>query len=205
MGRVLPVIEQLSRELDVALSVDTSKGHVAREALKAGACLVNDVCGLRRDASLGEAVAACGAGLVLMHSRGTPEEMQNLLHYDDLWVEIKQELGDSVQRALSCGVKQEQIIVDPGIGFAKTVAHNYQIVAQLSELVDLGYPILIGPSRKSFIGKLLDKGASERLFGTAAAVTASVLNGADIVRVHDVREMADVVRVAEQVRKFKFE
>jgi len=199
--RVVPVIEAICSKTDVAVSVDTSKSEVAREAVKAGACIVNDVSGLRNDNGIAEPVAEADTGLVLMHSRGTSETMQSLTDYDNLIEDIKNELKVSIDVALSSGAKQRQIIIDPGIGFAKTAEQNYEIIARLSAIADLGYPMLLGPSRKSFIGNILNKPANERVWGTAAAVTACVLGGAKILRVHDVPEMTDVIRIAETIRK----
>lgn len=198
--RVVGVIEEIHRVSDIPISIDTTKSLVAQAALKAGACVINDISGLRGDCALADLAAETGCGLILMHSRGTPETMQTLTEYSDLIADIKSELESSIQAALDHGVAREQLIVDPGIGFAKTLEQNYELIARLAELKALGYPLLLGPSRKSFIGGIINKPAQERLHGTAAAVTACVIGGADVVRVHDVAEMVDVIRVAQAVR-----
>jgi len=201
--RVLPVIERLAGRLRIPLSIDTCKPPIAAEAVAAGAAIVNDVRGLRDDASLAHAIAPTGAALVLMHSRGTPATMADHASYDDLVADIAFELRASMQRAAAAGVAFGRIILDPGIGFAKRAAHSYGVLARLADLAAaLDRPLLIGPSRKSFMREALGNlAAAERDWGTAAAVTAAVLGGAHIVRVHAVREMVQVVRVAEEIRK----
>ena len=205
MLRVLPVIERLR---DVVVSVDTTKAVVAEQALAAGARIVNDISALRFDSRMVEVVRDAGAGVVLMHMQGTPQTMQENPHYDDVIAEVRSFLAERVAFAESHGLKKSQIAVDPGIGFGKTVAHNLQMLARLGEFGLLGCPLLVGTSRKSFIGKLLGQreagrrpGMDGRLWGTAATVAWAVAQGARIVRVHDVAEMTDVVRMVEAVKQ----
>jgi len=201
--RVMPVVEALAGRLRIPLSNDTSKAAVASAALSAGAAMVNDVSGLRRDPELSHVVAAAGAALVIMHGRGTPKTMNVEAVYDDLMADIAGELRESVSLATAAGVPIERIIVDPGLGFAKRPSHSYGVLARLPELaVALARPILVGPSRKSFMREAVGgRPAPERDWGTAAAVTAAVLGGAHIVRVHAPAAMVQVVRVAEEIRR----
>jgi dihydropteroate synthase len=203
LARVLPVVAGLAGRLRVPLSVDTYKADVARAALDAGASLVNDVSGLRYDPALARVVAARGAAVVLTHTRGRPKTMYSEAIYADVLEEVGAELKVSVALAQEAGVAVERILVDPGLGFAKRPEHSYRVLARVSELAEaLARPVLIGPSRKSFMLHALDaRPAAERDWGTAAAVTAAVLAGAHIVRVHAVREMVQVVRVAEEIRR----
>jgi dihydropteroate synthase len=203
LARVLPVIAALAARLHVPISVDTTKARVAQAAVGAGAAIVNDVSGLRYEPALARAVAGSGAALVLMHMRGRPKSMYAEAVYGDVVVDVARELGESLQRARDSGVPDACLIVDPGIGFAKRPAHSYGVLARLPELASaLGRPVLVGPSRKSFLsGAVGDRPAIERDWGTAAAVTAAVLAGAHIVRVHAVPEMSQVVRVAEEIRR----
>jgi dihydropteroate synthase len=199
LRRVLPVIERLASS-GVPVSVDTYKATVAREAIAAGAVIVNDVSGLQLDHGLGSVVADTGAAVVLMHNRGRSREMYSEAAYTDLVAEISQELGAAIMRAIAAGVARDAIIIDPGLGFAKRAAHSYAALAHLGDLARLNRPILSGPSRKSFLSAAIgDRPPGEREWGTAAAVAASVLLGAHIVRVHRVAEMVDVVRVADQI------
>jgi len=200
LSRILPVIERLRAASDVLISVDTYKSAVAREALSAGADLVNDISGFRADEAMAELVAEAGCPVIIMHIKGTPRDMQQNPTYEHLISEIYWWLADSIRLALDAGVAEDQVIIDPGIGFGKTADHNLQILGELRQFRSLGRPILVGASRKSFIGKLLDKPPLERGWGTAAAVAAAILNGARIVRVHDVAEMHDVARVADAIR-----
>ena len=201
--RVMPVVEALAGRLRILLSIDTSKAAVARAALSAGAAMVNDVSGLHRDPELSHVVAGAGAALVLMHGRGTPKTMNAEAGYDDLMADVAGELRESVRLATAAGVPIDRIIVDPGVGFAKRPSHSYGVLARLPELAAaLGRPILVGPSRKSFMREAVGgRPAPERDWGTAAAVTAAVLGGAHIVRVHAPAEMVQVVRVAEEIRR----
>jgi dihydropteroate synthase len=192
LNRVIPVIQELSRGNDCLLSIDTQKSEVAKEAISAGCSIVNDISGLSCDRSIAATVAEKDAGLVIGHIRGTPLNMQQDPHYDDLMSEITGELRASIELAESEGVDSSKIVIDPGIGFGKRVEDNLTIIRRLYELKSLGKPIMIGPSRKSFIGKILGLPVKERLEGTAAAVALAAANGADLVRVHDVKEMKKV-------------
>ena len=199
LRRVLPVVERLASS-GVPISVDTYKAIVAREAIAAGAVIVNDVSGLQLDHGLGSVVADTGAAVVLMHNRGRSREMYREAAYTDVVAEISQELGAAITRAIAAGVPRDAIIIDPGLGFAKREAHSYAALAHLGDLARLNRPILAGPSRKSFLSAAIgDRPPGEREWGTAAAVAASVLLGAHIVRVHRVAEMVDVVRVADRI------
>jgi dihydropteroate synthase len=199
MRRVLPVIEALRKRTAVLLSIDTTKAAVARAALEAGADIVNDISGLRFDPAMGPVVAASGAGLVLMHMKGTPRTMQESPRYDDLMGEIGAFLRDRVKEAEAAGVSRERIVVDPGVGFGKTPEHNLTLLNRLAELEAVGRPLCVGLSRKSFIGRILGLPPGERLEGTIAAAVLAVGRGARILRVHDVGPVSRAVRVAEAV------
>jgi dihydropteroate synthase len=201
LRRVIPVVEALAGDGRVAVSIDTYKARVAREAIARGATIVNDVSGLQYDDGLAAVVAASGAAIVLMHTRGRSRDMYREAVYDDVVGEIVRELGAALGRALAAGIPRESVIVDPGLGFAKRAEHTWESLAGLDRLAALDRPILVGPSRKSFLTSATgDRPPSDRDWATAAAVTASVLGGAHILRVHGVREMADVVRVADRLR-----
>jgi dihydropteroate synthase len=200
LRRVLPVVERLAAS-GALVSIDTYKAVVAREAVARGAAIVNDISGLQFDHELGRAVAETGAAVVLMHNRGRSGEMYRYADYDNVPAEIAAELRLAMARAADAGIGIESIVLDPGLGFAKRAVHSYEALAQLEALAALDRPILSGPSRKSFLKDAIgDKPPSEREWGTAAAVAASVLLGAHIVRVHGVAGMADVVRVADRIR-----
>jgi dihydropteroate synthase len=199
--RVVPVIEGLRRRGAGFLSIDTSKAAVARAALDAGADIVNDVSGFAFDPALARVVAEAQVPAVLMHLRGDFAGMHRDPQYRDVMREVVAELRAALERAGEAGVRREQVIVDPGIGFSKSATHSLEALRRLPELTELDRPVLVGPSRKSFIGKVLDLPAGERTFGTAAAVAASVLLGAHLVRVHDVREMAQVVRLCDAIMR----
>jgi len=199
IDRVCPVLAALAAEVDAPLSVDTRWAEVARAALAAGAHLVNDVSGLTNDPDLADVVARAGVPLVLQHMRGTPDTMQSLAHYDDVVAEVVAALGQCLDDAAAAGIDRDQCLVDPGIGFAKLTAHNLELLRRLGELRGLGTPILIGVSRKRFIGEVLGAEVDDRLEGTAAAVALSVAGGADVVRVHDVKAMARVARMADAI------
>jgi dihydropteroate synthase len=199
LRRVMPAIQAAVGRLDLPVSIDTTKSGVARAALDAGAEVINDISGLRYDAGLAELAASAGAGLVLMHIRGEPRTMQREVHYDDLMGEIVGELRESTERALAAGCRAEQLVVDPGIGFGKTAEHNLAIINELGRLAGLGYPVLIGPSRKSFIGKTLGLEVGERLEATIAACVVALLRGARIFRVHDVIEARRALDMAEAI------
>jgi len=198
--RVVPVIEGLRSRGAGPLSVDTSKAEVARAALEAGADLVNDVSGFGYDPAMAPLVASRHVPAVLMHLRGGFGEMHRAPTYSDVMAEIVSELAEALARAEGAGVDRRLLIVDPGLGFSKDAGHSLEALRRLPELGALDRPVLVGPSRKSFIGKLLDLPVERRLMGTAAAVASAVLLGAHVVRVHDVREMVEVVRVADAVR-----
>jgi dihydropteroate synthase len=198
--RVVPVIEELRRRGPGFLSVDTTKAEVATAALDAGADLVNDVSGFAFEPGLARLVARRGVPAVLMHLRGDFLSMHRDPSYEDVMAEVIAELGQAVGRAESAGVSRAQVIVDPGIGFSKAAPHSLEVIRRLPELAVLDQPVLAGPSRKSFIGRVLDLPVGERLMGTAAAVAACVLGGAHIVRVHDVAPMMQVVRMCDAIR-----
>ncbi len=204
--RVVPVIQALASATRVPISVDTAKAEVARQALAAGATIINDVWGFKRDPALAHVAAAHGAAVVLMHNRSrTQDAVQDAVlggryvgvHYTELLGEIINELQASVDLALSAGVAPERIIIDPGLGFGKTVEQNFELLDRLNELQPLGYPLLVGPSRKSFTGHALQLPPDQRLEGTAAAVALAIARGCDLVRVHDVAAMRRVVVVAD--------
>jgi len=203
LRRTLPLIERIAGELDVPISIDTTKAKVAAEALARGACMVNDISALRADDQMAEVIAQAKAGVVLMHMQGTPRNMQKDPRYADLMGEIISYLEEGAERALAAGISKEQIVVDPGIGFGKTLEHNLEILRHLEELRTLGYPLLVGTSRKSMIGQILGTSVEERLEGTAATVALAIAGGADIVRVHDVKEMARVAKVADALLRPK--
>lgn len=197
--RVVPVIRELAARAGVPVSVDTTKAAVARAALAAGATLVNDVSGLRFDSELGAVVAHAKAALVVMHMQGEPRTMQKAPRYADLLPEVIGELGAALARAEAAGIDPGRTIVDPGIGFGKTLEHNLELLARLGELRILGRPILVGPSRKSFIGALLDLPPAGRLEGTIAACCLAADRGAHLVRVHDVGAVRRALRVADAI------
>jgi dihydropteroate synthase len=208
LRRVIPVVEGLVQRTDVPVSIDTYKSEVASESVKAGASLINDVWGLRMDPRVGEVAAEHKVPLVLMHNRSRPKDAVQTerlggrylgVDYEDLMADILRELRESIDLALEAGVERERIIVDPGLGFGKTVEQNLQVIANLAELRVLGRPILLGPSRKSFVGYTLDLPPEERVEGTAAAVAVGIAEGADIVRVHDVKEMTRVARTTDAI------
>ena len=204
LGRLLPVLQALRGRLKIPISVDTQKAGVAEVALGAGAAMVNDISGLRNDPRIAAVAAKFAVPLILMHMRGTPRTMQKPPFAKDVLRDVTKGLRESVRVARRAGVRKPQIILDPGIGFGKTFRQNYELLARLPELAQLGYPLLVGTSRKGFLGAtLFRKGKplppEERIWGTATTVAAGILNGAHIVRVHDVEEMAQVARVADAV------
>jgi dihydropteroate synthase len=198
LARVLPVIRELVKRTSVPISVDTTKSEVARAALDAGALIVNDVSAFRRDPRMPEVIGHAGASAVVMHMRGTPQTMQADTAYDDLFGEV----SDVLQKALDIGRQHgiAQMFADPGIGFGKSTRDNYRLIAGLGRFSTLQAPILIGPSRKAFLGAVLNLPVGERLEGTLAAVTASILSGAHVVRVHDIRAARRAAVVADAVR-----
>ena len=200
LKRVIPVIEGLVKKIKIPVSIDTKKSRVARLAVEAGAEIVNDVSALNSDRNMAKTVGETGAALILMHMRGMPENMQKgNLAYDDLMGEIASSLKESSQKAIKAGVAKDRIVIDPGICFGKTPEDNYKILRNLSELKALGMPVMIGTSRKSFIGKVVGGDPAERMEGTAATVTAAIMNGCHIIRVHDVAVMKKVAAVADAI------
>ena len=199
LKRVIPVIREIRSRSTLPLSIDTTKPEVARQALEAGADIVNDVDGLGAFPEMAEVVRKFGAGLILMHRRGTPQTMQELAHYDDVVEEVSGELRKSFNQVCASGVNPHQVVLDPGIGFSKNREQSIELVARLHEFDSSGRPILVGPSRKSFIGSLTGKGPEERDGGTVAAVTLLVMNGVHLVRVHQISIMKDAVKVAEAI------
>lgn len=204
LRRLLPVLQALRGKLKIPISVDTRKSGIAEIALGAGAEIINDISGLRHDPELARVVAKHGAALVLMHMRGTPLTMQKGPFARDVIKDVVGGLQQSIAAARKFGVRRSQIAIDPGIGFGKTYAQNYELLAKLSEVAKLGYPLLVGTSRKGFLGATLARKGrpapiEERLFATAATVAASILNGAHIVRVHDAKEMKQVATVADMI------
>lgn len=211
LGRVIPIVKAVRQAVAVPISIDTYRAEVARAALDAGADWVNDVWGLRMDDHMAKLVAERGCPVVIMHNRSKPKDaIQEArlggryigIHYNDLFIDITHELKESIALAHAAGVKDEQIILDPGIGFGKTVPQNLQLLNGIHQFKSLGYPLLIGASRKSFIGYTLDLPPDERVEGTAATVAIAIARGADIVRVHDVKAMARVARMTDAIVRF---
>jgi dihydropteroate synthase len=202
--RVIPVIEALAGRVAVPISVDTYKASIAHDALQAGAAIVNDISGLRYEPDLGGVAALHRAAIILMHTRGRSSDMYDRANYVDVVDEVIDELGESVAFAIGAGVPREQILVDPGLGFAKQPAHSYEVLGRLEHLAELNRPLVVGASRKGFLTRPVGREvpAGERDWGTAAAVAACVAAGAHIVRVHAVKEMVQVVRVADEIRKY---
>lgn len=198
--RVVPVIRRLAAKANAAISVDTTKAAVAKEAIAAGARIVNDTSALADDPAMASVVRDSGAAVVLMHRRGTPATMQEAPRYDSLFDELLAVLSDRIDAAAGAGIDRDRILVDPGIGFGKRLCDNLALHRHLEDLRVLGRPIVFGPSRKSFIAALTGAPTAERTFGTGASVAAAVMNGAHVVRVHDVKEMREVVRVADAIR-----
>jgi dihydropteroate synthase len=200
MERVIPIIEKLASKTNIPISIDTKKAQVAKQALASGAEIVNDISALNGDKKMAKTIRGAGAAVILMHMRGNPQNMQkNNLVYDDLMGEIISYLKTSSEKAISAGIDKNCLVIDPGIGFGKTAEDNYKIIKNLSELKGLGIPIMIGPSRKSFIGKVIGGEPHERIEGTAATVAAAIINGAQIVRVHDVAAMKKVCAIADAI------
>ncbi|MCS7254237.1 MAG: dihydropteroate synthase [Armatimonadota bacterium] len=202
LRRVIPVIERLVGKIGVPISIDTYKPKVAKLAIEAGACIVNDIYGLRNEGlneGMLQVIADYKPAVIIMHMQGTPQTMQINPSYNDCVTEIKSFLATQAKKAVEVGLEREQIIIDPGIGFGKLLEHNLEILRRLREFKELGLPLLVGTSRKSFIGQVLNLPVEKRIWGTAASVVIAVANGADIVRVHDVAEMAQVVRLTDAV------
>jgi len=204
LRRTIPVIEELAKKISVPLSIDTYKAEVAQKALDAGASIINDISGLRFDPEMPKVVAKFNVPVVIMHIKGKPKDMQQNPVYEALIPEIMDYFRISIRLAKKFGIREDLMVLDPGIGFGKTFDHNLELLNNLEQLTLLEKPLLIGPSRKAFIGKILgDAPATERLEGTAAAVAVSIMKGANIIRVHDVKEMAKVARVVDAIKREK--
>lgn len=199
LNRVIPVIEGVRQNSNIIISIDTYKSVVADKAISAGANIINDVSGLRFDNNMAHIASEAKVPIIVMHMLGNPQNMQNDPFYSNLMEELITFFKERVEVLISNGINTKNIILDPGIGFGKTVEHNFTIIRELNRIVDLGFPVLIGPSRKSFIGNTLNLPPEDRIEGTAAAVTAAIMNGSRIVRVHDVKEMLRVVKVTEKL------
>ena len=199
LNRLLPVLQEVRKRVSVPISVDTSKSVVAREALKEGADIVNDITAFRGDSEMPTVVNEWEAGVVLTHMRGIPETMQERPFSEDILKDIQTDLQAAVSKALRYGISRERIVIDPGIGFGKSLEDNCRIVNRLSFLKSFKLPIIVGTSRKQFLGKILDKSVTERMWGTAASVVVSILRGVHIIRVHDIAEMNQVALVTDAI------
>ena len=199
MARVIPVIEALNKDIKIPISIDTCKAKVAVEALRAGASIINDISALRFDPEMGSVVAEAGVPVILMHMQGSPGNMQKNPTYDNLIQEILDFLKDAVERAVKAGIRKDLIVIDPGVGFGKTFHHNLEIIKELRQFSSLDRPILLGTSRKAFIGHILRNEPDERDTGTMATVSAGVLNGAHIVRVHNVKMAVETTRIVDEI------
>jgi len=199
--RLIPVVTAVAKAVSVPISVDTSKAGVAKAAIDAGAIIVNDVTALGDDPAMVELIALSGAGVVLMHMQGTPQTMQKEPRYDDVVEDVEGFLAERVRFAMARGVAKQQIMLDPGIGFGKTLAHNLDLLAQLRAFTKSGFPLLVGPSRKAFIGHLVEQSGQDRAWGTAGVVALAVEQGANVLRVHDVAVMKDVIKVAAAISR----
>jgi len=200
LGRVLPVVRALARQ-GALVSIDTTSAEVAAAALEAGACLVNDISGLTFDPAMIPLLAATGAPAVVMHTRGAPKTMQAEVRYDDVVAEVGRHLASRVGAALEAGVRPTQLVLDPGLGFGKLLDHNLALLAGLPELAALGHALLVGSSRKSFLGRITGKEVGDRLMATAGSVAAAIVLGAHVVRVHDVAELRDAILVADAIAR----
>lgn len=205
LRRLIPVVDRLVKEVKAPLSIDTYKAEVARQVLERGASIINDISGLRFDPQMSRVVAEFGCPVIVMHIKGTPKNMQDNPVYKDVIGEVKAYLQESLDLAVNAGLAREKVIIDPGIGFGKTTAHNLKILQRLQEFKTLGQPILMGTSKKTFIGKTLELPVQQRDFGTAATVALSIAGGADIVRVHSVREMKQVAQMADAIVRGNYE
>jgi len=199
LGRVVPVLDALAKSYPLPVSIDTSKAQVARAAIERGAAIVNDITALRDNPALAEEVASSGAALILMHMRGTPATMQRLPFSPDIMSELEMWADEAVARAKKLGVSSDKIILDPGIGFGKSVSQNLEIIRNLSRVSACRFPVMVGPSRKSFIGSILGELDRDRIWGTGASVAASILFGAHVVRVHDVAPTRAVARMIDAI------
>jgi len=201
LRRVIPVIKTLAQEIDIPISIDTYKSEVASQAIEAGATMVNDISALKFDPAMGQLIADAGVPIVLMHMKGTPKNMQINPAYKDLFSEITNFLRKAIEQAISSGIKRDVIIIDPGIGFGKSFDDNLKIINNLHTFSSLGQPLLVGPSNKAFIGHVLGLSVESRETGTMATVAASVLNGANIVRVHNVKAAKETVTMIDAIMK----
>ena len=199
LGRVIPVMRVLAGRLRTPVAIDTYKSVVAGAALDLGAVIINDVSALRFDPGIADLAARAGAGLVLMHMRGEPSSMHQIEPSKDIFSDIQRDIGEAIDKAKARGVRPDQVVIDPGIGFGKTLEQNLEIINQLDRLVVFELPLMVGTSRKSFIGRLTGRPTEERLFGTAASVAVAILRGAHLVRVHDVKEMVEVARITDAI------
>jgi dihydropteroate synthase len=198
--RILPVIEGIRTKSDILISIDTYKSEVARQSIATGAGMVNDISGMTFDPNMVDVIKDSGLPVVIMHIKGTPKNMQKKPYYENLMQELTEYFEERKKFARAKGILDQQIILDPGIGFGKRLQDNFQLLRELKKIVDMGFPVLIGPSKKSFIGLTLDLPIDQRLEGTAAAVTTGILKGARIVRVHDVKEMKRVALITDSIR-----
>jgi dihydropteroate synthase len=201
MDRVIPVIESLSEELTIPISIDTYKHEVAQEALKCGASMINDISALRFDPQMASIAAEAGVPVVLMHMKGTPENMQDNPTYEDLITEILDFLKDAEKGAMAAGINEDLIVVDPGIGFGKTFDDNLKIIRELSRFHVLKKPVLLGPSNKAFIGHILDREPDQRDAGTMATIAYMVMNGAHIIRAHNVKNTVETIKMIEAIKR----
>ena len=198
--RIKPVLQELGRRISIPISIDTTKAAVAQVACELGAVIVNDISAFRKDPGMVNTVARAKASVVIMHMKGTPQTMQSLCQYEDVVEEVHEFLRERIQVARDAGIAEDQIVVDPGIGFGKNTSQNLMLLKKLAVLKELRKPILVGVSQKSFIGHVLDKAVGDRMMGTAAAVTMAVLQGASMIRVHDVGPMREVITMAKALR-----
>jgi len=201
LDRLRPVLDLFKNKVSIPISIDTTSHFVARFALEKGASIINDVSGFKDDSKLASVVKEFNSGVILMHRRGNAQNMQDLTEYEDVVAGVKEELKESLDLALNAGISKEYIAIDPGIGFAKTTEQNLELLNRLNEFMDLNYPVLIGTSRKSFIGKILNKEPKDRDFGTVATSVLAVQNGARILRVHNVEATVDAMRVCEAIEE----
>lgn len=199
LARVIPVLEKLKEKLNVPIAVDTYKSQIARAAVESGASIINDISSLRFDPVIADVVAETQTLLVLMHMRGEPSTMQKIEPSKDIFADMETDLNEAIRLAESRGVRREQVVIDPGIGFGKTLEQNLAIINHLERFKGFDLPLMVGTSRKSFIGRITGRPADERLFGTAASVAAAIMRGAHIIRVHDVKEMVEVARITDAI------
>ncbi len=203
LSRVLPVIRRLVQEIDVPISIDTYKAGVAKACIQAGAHIINDISGFKGDPDMANVAARLGVPCILMHMRGTPKTMQDNLHYHSFMENLREELSESIEMAVEAGIERKNIILDPGVGFSKSSDHNLEIIKNIKELKRMGYPLLVGASRKRFIGEILDAASDERLEGSLAVAVISSWEGAGILRVHDVKETVRALKVTDAIRNMR--